>query len=404
MRNATCRLIAAALLGACSRPENIPSPAGLPPVRSAPAAAGADSAAPLAARIVLLSDTLRALLSRARADSIFPGAIAVVGNSDRVYATVAVGTTDWAPGSAAIDQRTLWDLASLTKLVALTTTIATLVDQGQLSLDDTVRKWVHEWRVAGNEGITVRDLITHRSGLPAFKQYFKLVTGKDTVRKLVLAEPLESPPRTKMVYSDIGAIILGIVVERVTGQSFEVAVHERVQAPLGMTETMFNPPASLSGRIAATENDPWRGRLLVGEVHDENAYALGGVSAHAGLFSTARDMTRFAQMWLRYGAAGDRRLIGEGTARLFATVQDSAFSSRALGWDTPTGDNSAGTIMKRPAFGHTGFTGTSLWMDPARGVFVLLLTNRVNPSRARTGIAGVRVRVADAVSRWSDAR
>ena len=356
------------------------------------------------ASVARLADTLRALLTRARADSVFPGAIAVVGTADRVLSSVAVGTTDWAPGSAPIDDRTLWDIASLTKLVALTTTIAVLVDEGRLSLDDTVRRWLPEWRIAGNEGLTVRDLITHRSGLPAFKQYFKSVVGKDTVRALVLAEPLAAPPRSRMVYSDLGAILLGMVVERVTGQPFDVAVRDRVVAPLDLRETMFNPPASLRANIAATERDPWRGRLLQGEVHDENAFALGGVSAHAGLFVSAADMTRFAQMWLGFGAFGDRRLFSERTGRAFATVQDSAFSSRALGWDTPTGDNSAGTLMKRPAFGHTGFTGTSLWMDPARGLFVLLLTNRVNPSRVRTGIGGVRARVADAAARWSDAR
>ena len=143
------------------------------------------------------------------------------------------------------------------------------------------------------------------------------------------------------------------------------------------------------------------------EVHDENAAALGGVSAHAGLFSTASDMARFAQLWLGEGAiAGEdgRRLFRAETARQFTAVQDSSFSSRALGWDTPTGENSAGTKMKRPAYGHTGFTGTSIWIDPARGVFVVLLTNRVNPSRERVGIAGVRVRVADAVVGWSGLR
>ena len=307
-------------------------------------------------------------------------------------------TTGIPAGSATVDAHTLWDLASLTKLVALTTTIATLVDDGRLSLDDTVRRWVPEWRVAGSEGITVRDLLTHRSGLPAFKLYFRQAIGRDTVRALVLAEPLETAPRTKMVYSDIGAIVLGILVERVTAQSFDAAVQARVLAPLGMTETMFNPPAALRGRIAATEMDPWRGRLLIGEVHDENAFALGGVSSHAGLFSTANDMVRFARLWLGYGTVGDRRLITPATARTFATVVDSTFSSRAIGWDTPTGDNSAGTRMKRPAFGHTGFTGTSVWIDPTRNLFVLLLTNRVDPSRTRTGIAAVRIAVADAAA------
>ena len=243
----------------------------------------------------LLTDTLRSILTRARADSVFSGAIAVVGGRDRLYATVAVGTTDWAAGSAPIDEHTLWDLASLTKIVALTTTMATLVDQGIVRLDDPVRRWVPEWRVAGSEGVTVRDLLTHRSGLPAFKQYFKRVTGRDTVRALVLAEPLEAPNRTRMVYSDLGAIILGMVVERATGTAFDVAVRDRVLGPAHLWDTRFNPQPAERERTAATERDPWRERLLIAEVHDENAAALGGVSAHAGLFSTASDMRRPAR-------------------------------------------------------------------------------------------------------------
>lgn len=364
----------------------------------------ASETAPAAVAPATLADTLRTILVRAHTDSIFPGAIAVVGTRDRICAQVAVGATDWAPSAAAVNDRTLWDLASLTKLVALTTTIATLVDDGRLSLDDTVWRWVPEWRPPGSEGVTVRDLLTHRSGLPAFKLFFKQAVGRDTVRALVLATGLEAPPRTRMVYSDLGAIILGILVERVTGQLFDVAVRERVLTPLGMTETMFNPPVSLRGRIAATEMDPWRGRLLVGEVHDENAFALGGVSSHAGLFSTASDMVRFAQLWLGDGRLGDRQLLRPATVRTFAAVEDSLFSSRAIGWDTPTGDNSAGTLMKRPAFGHTGFTGTSVWIDPMRELFVLLLTNRVDPTRARVGIGGVRVAVADAAVRYACGR
>lgn len=349
-----------------------------------------------------LPDSLGVILTHARADSVFPGGIVVIGTHDRVLATVPVGTLDWAP-SATVTDSTLWDIASLTKLVALTTAIATLVDDGRLTLDDTVRRWVPEWRVPGSDGISVRDLLLHRSGLPAFKLFYKQAMGRDTVRALVLATPLDTVPRARMVYSDLGAIILGIVVERVTGQPFDVAVRERVFTPLGLRDAQFNPSAALLPRIAPTERDPWRGRLVHGEVHDENAFALGGVSSHAGVFASARDLVRFAQGWLGEGRLGDHVVITSGTVRRFTTVDDSTFSSRALGWDTPTGTNSAGTRLTRPAFGHTGFTGTSLWMDPSRDLFVLLLSNRVNPSRERTGIADVRVRVADAAVAWFDA-
>jgi CubicO group peptidase (beta-lactamase class C family) len=163
-----------------------------------------------------------------------------------------------------------------------------------------------------------------------------------------------------------------------------------------MRETLFTPPASLRSRVAPTEVDPWRQRHLRGEVHDENAFALGGVSAHAGLFSTAADLTRFARMYLNGGVLDGARILSPETIATFTAVQAPGFSSRALGWDTATGSNSAGRYMARGSFGHTGFTGTSLWIDPANDVFVLLLTNRVNPTRARTGIADVRISVADA--------
>ncbi|MBI3790012.1 MAG: beta-lactamase family protein [Gemmatimonadetes bacterium] len=347
-----------------------------------------------------LPDSLGAILARARADSVFPGGIAVIGTRDAVLATVPVGTLDWAP-SAAVSDSTLWDLASLTKLVALTSTMATLVQEGRLDLDAPVRRFVPEWQVPLTEAVTVRDLLLHRAGLPAFKLFYKQANGRDAIRALVLATPLDTMPRARMVYSDLGAIILGIVVERITGQPFDLAVRERVFGPLGMDGAQYNPPAALQPRIAPTERDPWRGRLVHGEVHDENAFAMGGISSHAGVFASARDLVRFAQGWLgAQPAAGP--WLADSTRRLFTTVADSAFSSRALGWDTPTGTNSAGTRLTTPAFGHTGFTGTSLWIDPSRDLFVLLLTNRVNPTRERAGIAAVRIAVADAAVAWRD--
>jgi CubicO group peptidase (beta-lactamase class C family) len=200
-----------------------------------------------------------------------------------------------------------------------------------------------------------------------------------------------------MTYSDLGAIILGEVVARVSGQPLDVFLQERVFAPLGMRETMFRPDAGLRRRIAPTEVDPWRQRHLRGEVHDENAFALGGVSSHAGLFSTAEDLVRIARMFLADGVLDGQRFISTGTIDRFTAVQDSALSHRALGWETPNGTNSAGRLMSGRSFGHTGFTGTSFWVDRDRGIFVILLTNRVNPTRERRQIGAIRVAVADAV-------
>jgi CubicO group peptidase (beta-lactamase class C family) len=204
-----------------------------------------------------------------------------------------------------------------------------------------------------------------------------------------------------MVYSDIGAILLGKIIERVTGETLDGYLARHVFQPLGMLDTRYRPlqDSGLLARIAPTENDPWRGRHLRGEVHDENAAALGGVSAHAGIFSTAHDLDRLARAYLNGGAIGNARLAQASTIRQFTTVQDSTFSSRALGWDTPSENSSAGHFIKRPAFGHTGFTGTSLWIAPQHDLYVILLTNRVNPTREHTKIGQVRVAVADAAMR-----
>ena len=292
---------------------------------------------------------------------------------------------------------TLWDMASLTKVVALTSAMMLLTESGQVDINAPVQRYVPEFTGRGKEAVTVRHLLTHSSGLPAWRPLYKEAEDPAGALALAIATPLDTAPGIRMVYSDIGAIILGEIVARVTGQRFDAFVKERVFTPLGMRETMFRPPDSLRERIAPTEVDPWRQRHLRGEVHDENAYALGGVSAHAGLFSTAADMVRLARMYLSDGTLDGRRFVSAATIDRFTTVQDSALSHRALGWETPNGSNSAGHLMSKRSFGHTGFTGTSFWVDRDRGLFVILLSNRVNPTREHRGITAVRTAVADAV-------
>jgi CubicO group peptidase (beta-lactamase class C family) len=245
--------------------------------------------------------------------------------------------------------------------------------------------------------VTIRHLLTHSSGLPAWRPLYKEAEDPASAMALAIATPLDTAPGVRMVYSDLGAIILGEVVARVTNHKFDEWVDEVVFKALGMRETMFRPPTRLRDRIAPTEIDPWRQRHLRGEVHDENAFALGGVSSHAGLFSTATDLVRLAQMYLGNGTLDGQRFVSEQTIDLFTRVQDSTLSHRALGWETPNGTNSAGRLMSKRSFGHTGFTGTSFWVDRDRGVFVILLSNRVNPTREHRGITGVRTAVADAV-------
>ena len=343
-----------------------------------------------------LRDTVQALLERAVRDSAFPGAVAVVGNAAEVLASVSAGTLDWTP-SPAPGPGTLWDLASLTKVVALTTAMMQLVESGAIDLDAPAQRYLPEWTGPGKERVTVRHLMTHSAGLPAFERFFLETMERDTIVAKVLAAPLDTVPGARMVYSDFGLILAGLIVERVTGEPVERFLEQRVFGPLGMHETMYRPPAELLGRIAPTEFDPWRGVHVRGQVHDENTVALGGISGHAGLFSTGRDLARFARMYLNQGTLDGVRIASPRTIARFTRVQDPGFSSRALGWDTPTGRNSAGQRLSPAAFGHTGFTGTSLWIDPVNDLFVLLLTNRVNPTRENGRIADVRPALTDAV-------
>ena len=348
-----------------------------------------------------LLDTLRAVLDRARADSAFPGAFAVVGRAGGVLAQYGVGSLDWSASSRP-DEQTIWDMASLTKVVAMTSAVMQLTEGGQLDLDAPVARYLPEFNGPAKDRVTVRHLLTHSSGLPAWRPLYKETYTPVAARALAVATPLDTLPGVRMVYSDLGAIILGQIVERLSGERLDEYVTRHVFGPLGMTSTTYRPGTALLPRIAPTEFDSWRQRHIRGEVHDENAFGLGGVSGHAGLFSTGHDLARFVRMYLSGGALDGVRLVSPQTIRQFTTVQDSTLSNRALGWETPNGSNSAGTIMKRPAFGHTGFTGTSIWMDPSRDLFVILLTNRVNPTRQNLRIGRVRVALADAVVRVID--
>jgi CubicO group peptidase (beta-lactamase class C family) len=278
-----------------------------------------------------------------------------------------------------------------------------LVDAGQLALDAPVRRYVPEFRGADKDAVTIRHLLTHTAGLPAWRPLYQEAATRAAALALVDTTPLTGPPGRLAVYSDLGAIVLTQVVERITGEPLDRFLTRRVFEPLGMAATRFLPPPGWRDRIAPTEHDTaFRHRVLRGEVHDENAGRLGGVSGHAGLFSNAVDLERFAATLLNGGAWDTLQLIHSETIAEFTRRQDVVpGSTRALGWDTPPdppeASASAGTHLSRQAFGHTGFTGTSLWMDPARDLFLILLTNRVHPTRANTAILHIRPRVADLV-------
>ena len=354
---------------------------------------GPRAPAPSPSGDAVIRDSIHEVLDRALRDSASPGAIAVVGTRTRIIAQYAVGHLDWAP-SPVPNAHTLWDLASLTKVIGLTSGIMQLVNQGKISIDAPVQRYLPNWTGKNKDKVTIRHLLTHTSGLPADKPYDRITHDPDSIAKLLFSTPLDTTPGARMVYSDIGAYTLGRVLEKVTGQTLDAYLHSHVFEPAGMHETMYKPPASLLSRIAPTEYDPNRGGLVHGKVHDERAYYLGGVSAHAGLFSTAHDLTRFAQMYLSHGEIDGVQVLPAREIPIFTTRQ---VQDRALGWQKPTGHNSAGHFMSPNAFGHTGFTGTSIWIDPDRDIFVILLTNRVNPTRNNSRIGRVRVQLADAV-------
>jgi len=241
-------------------------------------------------------------------------------------------------------------------------------------------------------------LMTHTSGLPPFKEYWRTSKGKPDTLKMIFAEPLESEPGTKMVYSDLGIILMAEIIERLTGRTLDDLAKDYIFWPLAMNDSMYKPPKKLWPSIAPTELDAnFRKRLIQGEVHDENAFAIGGVSGHAGLFSTAADLAAFCQMLLNGGVYAHQRILRRATIVQFTVPQQLSGGTRTLGWVVPTEGSSSGHYFSPHSFGHTGFTGTSIWIDPDRQLFVVLLTNRVNPTRENHKIAEVRPALHDAV-------
>ena len=331
----------------------------------------------------------------------FPGGVAGAGRNGALVLLKPYGKLSYDADAAPVDEKTIYDLASLTKVIVTTTMAMILVDEGKLDLDKPVSAFLPDFKGGLRDKVTVRHLLTHSGGQPGGVTYlYKELAGKDAYLRYIQAMDPLFEPGTKTLYTDLGEILLGEILERVAGQDLEAFAKERIFGPLGMKDTGYRPAAVLLPRIAPTENDPWRGRVLRGEVHDENAHAYGGVAPHAGLFGTAEDVARFAQMMLNGGVFEHKRIVSRETLEKFTrranVVPDS---SRALGWDTPSGNSSAGELFSPRSFGHTGYTGTSLWMDPDRGVFAILLTNRVHPTRENTGIFAVRRAFADAVVR-----
>jgi CubicO group peptidase (beta-lactamase class C family) len=328
----------------------------------------------------------------------YPGAAVVVGRRGSAVWEKGFGRLGWNASDAAVTENTIYDLASLTKVVGTTTAVMLLFDDGKLKLDEPVNTYLPEFTGGNKDLVTVRMLLEHRSGLPAGRDLWRVASSPADARRAVLETPLAFAPGRYYEYSDLGADVLAFMVEKISGKPIDQFLGERVFQPLGMTQTMFRPSPLLRAQIAPTELNPPRGYPLRGEVHDENAYALGGVAGHAGIFSTANDLSVFAQMMLNGGEYNGTRLIQDSTVSLFTRRMAG---TRALGWDTCGGQGSCGKYLSDRAYGHTGFTGTSLWIDPDRQMFVILLTNRVHAARAKrpaTVIGDVRADLSDAAA------
>lgn len=347
-----------------------------------------------------LTNELDSLAAAAIAEGTAPGMVIAIGRWGRLVHLRGYGRLDWDPGSAPVDSTTPYDLASLTKVVATTTLAMRLEEEGRLHLDRTVASYLMpQFSAIDKAGITVRMLLTHRGGLEAGAPlYADGVRGREAYLESIGMRPLRSAPGERMVYSDWDMILLQLVLERIAGAPLDQLFRERVAQSLGLRETSFLPDATVRPRIAPTAIDSTRGGLLRGVVHDGNAWAIGGVAGHAGLFGSARDIARFAQMLLNGGTFGGVRLLAPPTVARWTSVQDPG-SSRALGWDTPSDESSAGRYASARAFGHTGWTGTSLWIDPERGLFIVLLANRVHSRGSSATHTKLRRDVGDVVLR-----
>jgi CubicO group peptidase (beta-lactamase class C family) len=411
MRTRVLTLVLCSISAACApsmRGGHGPTPLPALPAleRAAPAVVGMSPA---------LGATLDSIMAAGVAGGAAPGAELAVGRYGRIVYMKGFGQLDPQLEPAPPNDSTLWDMASLTKVVATTTAAMLLEEDGKLDIARPVHYYLPEFNAPDKAGITVRQLLEHSSGFISGANLWRTMRSRAAFLQAINARPLLYTPGDSSVYSDWNLILTGMIVERLTGQREDEFLQQRAWGPLGMKDTGFNPlatgplppdsdctaalgmatPARLA-RIAPTEVDTvYRHRHIHGIVHDENSCALQGVAGHAGLFTSARDLSIFAQMMLNGGQYAGVRILKPTTIARW-TSRQSRISSRGLGWDTPTPRSSAGRYFSPRSFGHTGFTGTSIWVDTEKGLFVILLTNRVNPTRANMKVEPLRRAVADA--------
>ena len=343
-----------------------------------------------------------ALIREAIQQRAFPGAALAVTHRGSRIASHGFGRFTYDSSSPEVHADTVFDLASVTKVVATTAIAMILYERGLLHMESPVASILPDFvslappqQRPEREAVTVRMLLTHSSGLPPYVKLFEMARTRNELIRSALATPLEALPGSKSDYSDIGFILLGEILSRLADAPLDVFAQIEIFAPLGMSRTCFNPPADWKSSIPPTEDDrTFRHRVVQGEVNDENAWVMGGVAGHAGLFAPATDVARFAECMLRGGSP----ILKPATVEPFTRRETSPVgTSRALAWDTPSQPSSSGGQFSPRSFGHLGFTGTSLWIDPERQLSVTLLTNRTWPDRSSQAIKQIRPLVHDAI-------
>jgi CubicO group peptidase (beta-lactamase class C family) len=331
----------------------------------------------------------------------YPGAVVVIGRRDSVLYARGYGHFTWSSSSAVpTPDSTLWDIASITKVMGTTSAAMRLVDAKRLRLDAPVRDYVPQFSGGPKDRVTVRMLLDHTSGLRSYVPFFKQARTRDQAKVLLYAEPLLRQPGQSAVYSDLNAILLGLVLETVSGLPLDSLVTREVFGPLDLHQTLFRPPASIRRRTVPTAL--WRGQPVQGQVNDPNAVVFGGAAGHAGIFSSGMDLARYAQVWLRNGMGPHGQWVTPATMRQFLTPGTNS-GPRLLGWDTPELHSKEpslyGTLISESAYGHTGFTGTEIWVDPVRDLFLVFLTNRTFDPKGRNPhhvLRSVRTSLSDA--------
>lgn len=341
---------------------------------------------------------VNSLMNSARSKNVFPGGVLLIGHQDKVIFHKAFGRYTYSDKSTKVKTKTIFDLASLSKVVGTTSAAMLLSDLQKMNLQDQVKKYLPEFANNKKDSINIYHLLTHRSGLPAFRPFYKSASSAEEVIDKVMNSKLSFEPGTSARYSDLGMITLQKVIEKITNSTLDKFLEENLFSKLEMTNTLYNPRGKLKKECAPTEYDSyWRKKTIQGEVHDETASLLNGVAGHAGLFSTSTDLAKFAHVLVNNGLWGEKQIFSPVTIEEW-TTQQFENSSRGIGWDTKYGKySSAGKLFSKNSFGHTGFTGTSIWIDKERKLFVILLTNRVNPSRHNKKIIKFRRDLHEAV-------